>query len=57
MSKVLDVTESKILEVSKELTIAWIQKYGNNSSFYPEPEQIAEAFDKIYKASLKTIDQ
>lgn len=56
MGKVLDVTESKVLEVSKDLTIAWIQKYGNNSSFYPEPEQIAEAFDKIYKETMKTIN-
>jgi len=54
-NKVLDVTDSKLLEVSKELTIAWIQKYGNNGSFYPEPSQVTEAFQAIYNSLKETI--
>lgn len=53
--KVLSVTDSKLLEVSKDLTIAWIQKYGNNGSFYPEPTQVTDVFQTIYKSLKKPL--
>lgn len=44
--------EPDIVEVSKELTIARIEKYGNGGSFYPDPEQVVEAF-KVKHTGLK----
>lgn len=50
----LDIIDTKLLEMSKELTIAWIQKYGNNETFHPDAEQVTQTFQTIYK-SLKEI--
>ncbi|VTX52991.1 Uncharacterised protein [Enterococcus hirae] len=56
VDKLLSVTDIKLLEVSKDLTIAWIQRYGNNGSPYPEPTQITDAFQTIYKSLKETVD-
>ena len=56
VDKLLSVTDIKLLEVSKDLTIAWIQRYGNNGSSYPEPTQITDAFQTIYKSLKETVN-
>ncbi|EIA19200.1 hypothetical protein [Listeria fleischmannii] len=42
--------DNQLLDIAKDLTVAWVQKFGDGEINYPDQNHVGDAFKDIYKA-------